>query len=99
MGEWIFYAGIAGVVIVILLPLFAAAWAKFRGLFPTTAATPTVTTAIDAAGRWASYAAARAAIGELRIVDFTSANLDIHAELDALESKIALALKSAQSAT
>lgn len=97
MSEYLVYAAVVGLIIVLALPVFSWLWKAIRGLFTSSAPTTGVSAAVDTAGRWAAYAAARAAIGELRVVDFTNASLDIHGELDAIESKLAVAMKGSAS--
>jgi hypothetical protein len=96
-GATLVYVAIVGIIALMFAGQIVAFGKNVIAWFsPTAASSNAVTTAstvADTASRWAQYAAGRAAVFELRVIDFTAGTLDIHAELDAIEQKMAEAIK------
>lgn len=84
-----------GIVGLIALMFAGQIWAAVKRFIPASNTSTTIGKSVDTASRWAQYAAGRAAVYELRLVDFTNGSLDITAELNKIEEKMAAAVKLA----
>lgn len=84
-----------GIVGLIVLMFAGQIWTFAKKFIPASTTTTTIGTVVDTTSRWAQYAAGRAAVMELRLIDFTNGTLDISGELNTIEQKMAAAMKAA----
>jgi hypothetical protein len=95
---YLVWVGIFGLIVALLLPQIVSLGKKaLTALSPSAATSPTVQNiekVAENAGKYASYATAHGALYTLRLVDFGSPNLDISAELTAIDAKLAAAVKA-----
>ena len=80
----------AGQIVTVGKTVLGKAWPAAS----TSATVTTIGTVADTASKYTQYATAHGALYTLRLIDFENVNLDISAELTAIDSKLALAMKA-----
>jgi hypothetical protein len=96
--EYLVYLGIVGLILVMFAaPIWTAVKTAIVKLWPASGESTAVNVAdsvIGNASKYSQYAVAHGALYTLRLCDFENPNLDISAEITAIDAKLASAVKS-----